>query len=41
LEVFGHLPFFLKDPDAFYCTGVLTTIGYQTTETTTSHLAPQ
>jgi AcrR family transcriptional regulator len=35
LEVFGHLPFFLKDPVAFYRRGVLTTIGYQPTETAT------
>jgi AcrR family transcriptional regulator len=26
LEVFGHLPFFVKDPVAFYRTGVLTSI---------------
>lgn len=36
LEVFGHLPFFLKNPVAFYRTGVLTTIGFQTSESTTS-----
>jgi AcrR family transcriptional regulator len=29
LEVFGHLPFFLKDPVAFYRTAVLTRIGYR------------
>jgi AcrR family transcriptional regulator len=37
LEVFGHLPFFVKDPVAFYHTGVLTNIGYQKGETATSH----
>jgi AcrR family transcriptional regulator len=36
LEVFGHLPFFLKNPIAFYRAGVLTTIGFQTSESTTS-----
>ena len=40
LEVFGHLPFFVNDPVAFYRTGVLTSIGYQTTETTTNYLTP-
>jgi AcrR family transcriptional regulator len=38
LEVFGHLPFFVKDPVAFYRAGVLTSIGYQTSETATNHL---
>jgi AcrR family transcriptional regulator len=33
LEVFGHLPFFIKDPVAFYRTGVLTSIGYRPGET--------
>jgi AcrR family transcriptional regulator len=36
LEVFGHLPFFVKDPVAFYRTGVLTSIGYQTGKTATT-----
>jgi hypothetical protein len=40
LEVFGHLPFFVNDPVAFFRTGVLTSIGYQTTETTTNYLTP-
>ena len=31
LDVFGHLPFFLNDPVAFYRKGVLTRIGYRTT----------
>jgi AcrR family transcriptional regulator len=39
LEVFGHLPFFVNDPVAFYRTAVLTSIGYQTTGTATNHLA--
>lgn len=39
LEVFGHLPFFVKDPIAFYRTGVLTSIGYQTGETATNQPA--
>jgi AcrR family transcriptional regulator len=38
LEVFGHLPFFVDDPVAFYRVGVLTSIGYQTGETATKHL---
>jgi hypothetical protein len=29
LEVFGHLPFFLNDPVAFYRAAALTWIGYQ------------
>ena len=41
LEVFGHFPFFLKDPVAFYRAGVLMTIGYQTSETTISYLRSQ
>jgi AcrR family transcriptional regulator len=41
LEVFGHLPFFLKDPVAFYRAGVLMTIGFQTIESTTSYLTSQ
>jgi AcrR family transcriptional regulator len=41
LEVFGHLPFFLKDPVAFYRTGVLMTIGYRPTETATNFLPYQ
>ena len=41
LEIFGHLPFFLKDPVAFYRTAVLTSIGYLTTETATNHLTPE
>jgi len=41
LEVFGHLPFFFKNPVAFYCTAVLTRIGYGTTGTTTNHLASE
>jgi AcrR family transcriptional regulator len=40
LEVFGHLPFFVNDPVVLYRTGVLTSIGYQTTETTTNYLTP-
>jgi AcrR family transcriptional regulator len=40
LEVFGHFPFFLKKPDAFYRTGVLATIGYQTPEKVINHTAP-
>jgi len=28
LEVFGHLPFFLNDPEVFYRTAVLASIGY-------------
>ena len=39
LEVFGHLPFFLNKPDAFYRTGVLTTIGYQAPQKVTNHPA--
>jgi AcrR family transcriptional regulator len=35
LEVFGHLPFFINDPVAFFRTAVLTSIGYQSTKTTT------
>jgi AcrR family transcriptional regulator len=38
LEVFGHLPFFVKDPVALYRTGVFTSIAYQTGETATNHL---
>jgi AcrR family transcriptional regulator len=38
LEVFGHLPFFVKDPVAFYRTGVLTSIGYQAGKITINHL---
>ena len=41
LEVFGHLPFFLNNPVAFYRTGVLTTIGYQIDGTGTNHLTPE
>jgi AcrR family transcriptional regulator len=41
LEVFGHLPFFLNDPVAFYRTAVLTRFGYQVTETTTNHLTAE
>ena len=40
LEVFGHLPFFLNEPVAFYRIGVLTTIGYQTTGSAINHQAP-
>jgi AcrR family transcriptional regulator len=40
LEIFGHLPFLLNDPVAFYRTAVLTRIGYRTTETTTNHPTP-
>jgi len=36
LEVFGHLPFFINDPVAFFRTAVLTSIGYQTTEVKTT-----
>jgi AcrR family transcriptional regulator len=36
LEVFGHLPFFINDPVAFFRTAVLTSIGYQSTETTSN-----
>jgi AcrR family transcriptional regulator len=32
LEVFGHLPFFLNDPVAFYQTALLAWIGNQSTE---------
>jgi len=39
LEVFGHLPFFLKDPVTFFRTAVLTWIGYRTTGTAANHLA--
>jgi Tetracyclin repressor-like, C-terminal domain len=31
LEVFGHLPFFVNDPVAFFRTAVLSKIGYRTT----------
>ena len=41
LEVFGHLPFFLNDPVAFYRTVVLTRFGYQATETATNQLTPE
>ncbi len=41
LEVFGHLPFLLKDPVAFYRTALLTRIGCGTTGTATNHLAPE
>ena len=41
LEVFGHLPFFLDDPVAFYRTAVLTRLGYRTTETATNHLTAE
>ena len=41
LEVFGHLPFFLNDPVAFYRTALLTRIGYRTTGTGTRHLATE
>jgi AcrR family transcriptional regulator len=40
LEVFGHLPFFVKDSVAFYRTGVLTNIGYLASEMATDHLTP-
>jgi len=36
LEVFGHLPFFINDPVAFFRTAVLTSIGYQPTEVKTT-----
>jgi AcrR family transcriptional regulator len=36
LEVFGHLPFFINDPVAFFRTAALTSIGYQSTEGTTT-----
>jgi AcrR family transcriptional regulator len=36
LEIFGHLPFFLNDPVAFYRTAVLASIGYQRTEMATN-----
>lgn len=32
LEVFGHMPFFLKDPVAFYQRAILAMLGNQTTE---------
>lgn len=32
LEVFGHLPFFLNDPLAFFRAAILTMIGYQAAE---------
>jgi len=38
LEVFGHLPFFVKDSISFYRTGVLTSIGYQADETAINHM---
>lgn len=41
LEVFGHLPFLLNDPVAFYRTTMLTLIGYKTPATLTNHLTPQ
>jgi len=41
LEVFGHLPFFLKDAVAFYRTGVLTRIGYQATGAATDYLVSE
>ncbi len=41
LEIFGHLPFLLNDPVAFYRTAVLTRIGYQTTGTATNHLTTE
>jgi AcrR family transcriptional regulator len=41
LEVFGHLPFLLKDPISFYRTAMLTRIGSRTTRTATTHLAPE
>jgi AcrR family transcriptional regulator len=41
LEVFGHLPFFLNDPVAFYRATVLTRLGYRTTETATNHLTAE
>jgi AcrR family transcriptional regulator len=41
LEVFGHLPFFLKEPVAFYRSAVLTSIGYRATGTTTNQLTPE
>jgi hypothetical protein len=31
LEVFGHLPFFLKDPVVFYRAALLTRMGFLTT----------
>ena len=39
LEVFGHLPFFVKDPIVFFRTGVLASIGYQASETAAKHPA--
>lgn len=39
LEVFGHLPFFVNDPVVFYRTGVLSSIGYQISETAANHPA--
>jgi AcrR family transcriptional regulator len=41
LEVFGHLPFLLKDPVAFYRAALLTRIGCATTAPATNHLAPE
>jgi len=41
LEVFGHLPFLLKDPVAFYRTAILMRIGSRTTGTVTNHLVPE
>ena len=35
LEVFGHLPFFINDPVAFFRTAALTSIGYLPTKITT------
>lgn len=39
LEIFGHLPFFVKDPLVFYRAGVLASIGYQASETATNRPA--
>jgi len=41
LEVFGHLPFLLKDPVAFYRAAILMRIGSRTTGTVANHLAPE
>jgi AcrR family transcriptional regulator len=41
LEVFGHLPFFLNDPVAFYRTAVLTRVGYRVTGTSISPLTTE
>ncbi len=41
LEVFGHLPFLLKDPVAFYRTAVLMRIDSRTTGTVANHPTPE